>query len=232
MTPEEIINFNNQKTNNWAFTQSVVDTLIDFKQTDDTVWDWRVSEVARAQMLLSLYKTAFDLTDNKALFEHIKNKKCFENNFDYAGFQQYLVESWGILQERIVLGHKKPNKQYMRDKYYFILEVQLHNRVYKKYIPDTPDRNLVNLSDKISRYALSNAMSLNAKNKDKTMREGLLNEITSNPDFFKGCRDMHSKLTRIRKASAKYPRKNEQKLPISEKTARRYLAEIERKSDK
>lgn len=232
LTEAEALERNKAKTNNWAFRPDVIISIMEYKLDTEPVWDWRLTEIAKAQLLLSLYGGIFELSDNTALFNHIKNKSIVENDINYDSLQQYLVNTFYILNGEQELGHKKPIRQYMRDKDFFMFMVIFNNLISQKYIPGTSLRNLSNMAAQISTYALSQAMSSNAKNKDKTMREELLNEITSSPDFFKGCRDTHTKLARIIKASAKYPRKKGQKSPISEKTARRYLAKIEGNSCK
>lgn len=220
MNKEEILALTNKPFNNWAFTPNVIDAIMSVKLGGDTTWLSAQFEIAKAQELLNLYKTAFGLKDNLAVYQRIKHALPQDTNIDYHLLQQYLVDTAEIIKGNLELWHKQYRRQYIRDRIHFIVRVAITNILIKKYVPETDARDLVGFGAILTKQqAIKSAVG---QNNNKGRRESILAAIKQ-PGFFDGCPNLHAKLLRIIKESKKHKTTNGLVVPITEKTARRYL---------
>lgn len=224
LTEQEAKELQNEPVNNWAFTLDVIDSVMAENLGGDRIWDSATFEIAKTQHLLNLYMTAFKLKNNKELYEHIKCANIRDNGIDYDWLQQYLVESEQIIKGSLELWHKQYRHQYMRDRMYFALDIEISNFLVKRYIPETDRRNLMGLSAILNK--LRAIKSAAAKNNNKERREDTLAAMR-NPDFFKNCQNRREKLLRIVEESKKHLTASGRYASVSLKTADRYLKRIE-----
>lgn len=214
----------NKPVNNWAFTPDVVDSVMAENLGGDRIWDSATFEIAKAQQLLNLYMTAFKLQNNKELYEHIKCANKRDNVIDYDWLQQYLVESEQIIKASLELWHKQYRHQYMRDRMYFALDVDISNVLVKRYVPETDSRNLAAFGIILNKQHTIKSTAGRTNNKKR--RESIFAAIQK-PGFFDGCHNRHAKLLRIIAESKKYPTASGGYACVCLRTADRYLKKIE-----
>jgi len=195
--------FLDEKTSNWDFSIRVIDTILDHQDTGE--FSPESAEATKAKDLLLSYKTAHGLKSNSDLFDHIKNRCNTESGFDYMYFQQYLSDSYYMLQGR---------RSFNRHSYYATTRNIFHNTMIQILQP------LVSAADKNT--GKSEHIRNTGKNNHRYIREQL-NKDLQDPNFFDGCRTDKEKIYRIMDETAAYPRVGKKSCSVSYRTAARYL---------
>jgi len=140
---------NNETTNNWLFTLNILEKIMNYDLAQKDIWAAANTEIAKMQFILNAYKTAFNIENDRDLYRHLKEKKNYEDNISYDVLQQDIVDTYLILEGRLELWHKRPTRQYMRDRFFFEMNVLLSNVIVHKHLPKTSGRNLKNKTNEI-----------------------------------------------------------------------------------